>query len=131
MSDICFKCNKEIVPDPRYAHFTPGYGIDKDNNKFCYSCIGEMEKEEITNTPIGSKHLFYYTEEKTGERTFKTFVINWPSSVKYSCYTKQGRHNFGLKMLSIWFKDHNGNNWYGRIVNPDYNQSFMAKRIKG
>jgi len=120
----CSKCNTKIVS---------GYGMDHDKNILCYRCINEIEKDEIKNTPIGSKHLFYYTEEhiNNDKYRFRTFVGNWPSTFKFSCYTREGKHNFGLKMISIWFKDHTGNNWYGRCINPDCNQAFMAKRIKG
>jgi hypothetical protein len=123
----CSKRNEEIIASGR----STGYGKDQNDNILCFSCIETIEKEEIANTELGGKHLFYFTEEKTGETTFKELVSNWPGNIKYQVYySREGHHNFGLKMISVWFRDHVNNHWYGRIINPDFNQAFYAKRIK-
>ena len=97
----CSKCKKEI--DITEGSFTSGYGLDKDNNKICYSCCALDDIEYMKNNK--KTYLYLNTTDKT--------LSNWPGSLKIKLnHIRIGRHNIAGKRYDTWFK-FAGKNWHG------------------
>jgi hypothetical protein len=100
----CSKCKKVILSDG----FATGYGITAKGKKVCYSCIGEMDRDEMSNAKKGDKFTMYLTM-KDG----KAKVGNWPSSFVIPVgYVRKGRHNFAGVRYDVWPRI-NGREFHG------------------
>ena len=121
---ICYQCKKEII---NTSDFSTGYGIDKDNNKICYSCCGENDKKQLEET---GKLFGYFTINKGN--CYGTFS-NWPGSFKKeSCYFRQSYHNICGKngRTDFWFI-HNNKQYHGvNISKQGSNECAKVKRVK-
>jgi hypothetical protein len=103
---ICFQCNKEIIHE---SEITTGYGRDKNNNKICFSCCGENDKNMLLNLKPKEKIVLYLVKENNNY-----FVTNWPGTFKKEIhFFRKGKHNFASERIDIWFKL-NGFNFHGK-----------------
>ena len=103
---ICHQCNKKIIHE---SNFTSGYGLDKDNNKICFVCCGENDKNTLLNLKPKEKMTLYLVKENN-----KYFVTNWPGTFKKEIYNfKKGKHNLALERIDVWFKLE-GLNFHGK-----------------
>lgn len=98
----CSKCENNIV---EHSSCGTGYGIDKDNNKVCYVCCAEQDKEHMRTT--GHIVLYLVKEER------RLAVTNWPDSLSFVVsYYKTGRHNIAGVRYDVWFM-FEGQQWHG------------------
>ena len=104
----CSKCNKEFIP----TRCGTGYGVDKDNNRVCYSCCAISDKEQMRTS---DKIVLYLTKkvinEKRGE--YQYHVTNWPGTLDFPVYySRNGCHNIAGTREDVWFV-FEGKTWHG------------------
>ena len=93
---ICSRCGKECVPDG----VGTGYGIVPDTQeKVCYSCCGKMDERTLMNLKFGEKTVLYLSENKNGD----WYVTNWPGTLKFKVWAKEGHHNIARVRRDVWF----------------------------
>jgi len=120
--EICTKCKKKIVK-PADSCGT-GYGIDKDNNKVCYACCAENDKEQMRQD---GKTVLYLSKSKDKVPVHQ--LTNWPGTLKISVnYMRTGRHNIAGVRYDVWFW-FEGAHWHG-IQYGDNTQLCHCKRLK-
>lgn len=118
--NICHVCNKEIEPS-KYS-FTTGYGLDSNNNKICYACCADQDRDYMRQH--GRKTL-YLTKDDKG----KYKVTNWPSSLEFTnVYVKKGVHKRTGVRYDCWFK-FEGRIWHG-VQYGDDTEIVYVKRTK-
>lgn len=114
----CYRCKKEII---HKDIFTTGYGLDNNDNKHCYLCCGELDKESMRK----NGQIILYLSQSKG--TWK--VSNWPSSLKFKPIgLKTGRHNWGLTRYDFWFV-FEGFYWHGYRIG-DNTEICHCKKTK-
>jgi len=90
-------------------------GIEK---KVCYRCCAKRDCAEMAAT---GRIVLYLTAG--------SMVTNWPGTLKFRvAHSRPGRHNFAGRMVSVWFTDSDGREWYGRNIGD--NQILRCKRLK-
>lgn len=115
----CDNCGKEIVaPSP----MTTGYGITRDNKKFCYACCGEVDRLEIEGS---DRFTLYLCKGEDGSYS----VSNWPGTLRFPAWVHTGRHNLARVVYYATFKDHTGARWYGKTVG-EWTQICHCRRYK-
>jgi len=115
----CFTCGKTITNDR--PHIT-GYGIDKDNNKICYTCCANDDRQQMRDT---GKITLYLTG--TPSQGFK--LTNWPGSfeIRPTSY-HLGRHNIARTRTDVWFV-FDGYWWHG-VQYGEFTQLCHCKKTK-
>lgn len=92
----CSKCGKECKPDG----ISTGYGVmPKTGEKVCYSCCGELDKQQLLNAKPGDKFYLYLTRDNKGGY----YVSNWPGSFKIPVCSRIGYHNIAGDRYDFWF----------------------------
>lgn len=120
MKDEVFKCTQCGETKPVNKAGGTGYGVDKDENKICYSCIGKNEETELSNAKPGDKFILYLCGDE---------VTNWPGSFKRTIRgLRTGRHNMAGKRYDFYFTVNN-NDFHG-VQYGDNTQIAHCKRIK-
>ena len=115
----CSKCKQEIVkPDDGFA---TGYGVDKDNNKICYPCCGELDKEYM----LKHGRIVLYLTVKDGQDT----VCNWPNSLSFPAVATQGNHNIAGTQAHAYFIGPDSKLWWGRQYGQ-WSELCYCKRLK-
>jgi hypothetical protein len=100
----CSKCKNEFSP----TECGTGYGIMPNGKKVCCSCIGEMDRAEMSNAKKGDRFTMYLTMEGG-----KAKVTNWPASFVIPVgYVAKGRHNFARVRYDVWPRI-NGREFHG------------------
>jgi len=99
MTDICFRCGKEIVSVAGSG--ATGYGVDRENNKICYQCCGEIDGEELASLKPGEKMILYLSS--CGEEGM-WYICNWPGSFKIRVFPDKGKHNLAGCRYDVRFK---------------------------
>ena len=117
----CFICKKEIVSDN--SSCGTGYGRDANNNKVCYACCGERDKQYMRD----HNKMTLYFSMPSDKRLAK--VSNWPESLVWEnvSYTVGG-HNWGLNRYDCWFW-FEGFEWHG-VCYGDNTQILHCKKTK-
>lgn len=121
-TNICHVCGKEIISDG----IGTGYGINKDNNKVCYSCCGLQDEKQLIEN--GSLCGYFHKDREDG----RMYFTNWPGTLKiHVYYTKYSYHNFaGINgRVDFWFTYKNMNFW-GYCISPKYNEIAHVKKSK-
>ena len=113
----CSKCGSEITHND---NFTAGYGLDDQNNKICYACCGEIDKDFMRE----HGKITLYLVERQG----KWFVTNWPSSLEFRASVKVGHHNIAGKRYDAWFV-FEGYYWHG-VKYGDNTEICHCKKTK-
>jgi hypothetical protein len=118
-SFFCFVCKLEKQSPNDHICGGTGYGLDKENNKVCYSCCGKQDEESMEKT--GKTILYLDTAKRT--------VSNWPGtlSINLSSLSK-GRHNIARVRYDVSFI-HKGKRWHG-VQYGDNTQICHCKRSK-
>lgn len=89
---FCAECGKECGPD--------GYGIAPiTEKKICYSCCGKMDERALMNLKLGEKTILYLSQDENGDWN----VTNWPGTLKFKVWAKEGRHNIAKVRRDVWF----------------------------
>jgi len=118
----CHQCGQEKIYE---SNLTTGYGLDKDDNKTCYHCIGENEAKEMEGMKLGDKTVMYLV--KGDDARYK--VQNWPGSLTINIRSlKVGRHNWAHKRYDVWFSFKN-KEFHG-VTFGDMTQICHVKRVK-
>lgn len=115
--EICYQCNKEIIREE--GSCGTGYGYDKDNNKICYACCGENDKQYLLEH---GKLSGYFSN---------MHFTNWPGSFKIKAYyTRTSWHNFAGKngRTDFWL-NFEGNHYWGVQIGSN-NQCATIRKIK-
>lgn len=103
----CARCNNKI--SRKTNTIGTGYGINMQDEKICYPCCGEEDKEYMRKH---GRIMLYFSVFNNGTSNFGK-VTNWPGSLvfNYLEYTKGG-HNWGLDRYDVWFP-FDGYIWHG------------------
>lgn len=95
----CSRCGSVCIPEV----YTTGYGIYKDDKKYCFKCCGIIDGEKLDQLTPGET-LHFYLSKKPGE---KCKVTNWPGTFEVTCdYDIEGRHNLAGTRTDIGFTYH-------------------------
>jgi hypothetical protein len=114
----CHICGKECISDGCGT----GYGIDKNNNKVCYSCCAEQDKKDMIQN---KKTVLYLSKENDN----KWYIVNWPSSLKIPVRNKRtGRHNIAGTQTTAYFC-FNGFWWIGKQYG-NFSDICYCKQLK-
>ena len=117
MENICYICKKEIVRDVN--RISTGYGIDKDGNKVCFACCGDLDKKQLLET---GKLYGYYSGG---------YFSNWPGTFKLLAnYSKKSYHNFAGRngRTDFWCR-FEGNEYHGVHIGHN-NECATIRKIK-
>jgi hypothetical protein len=118
--NTCHRCNKEIIKPANSC--TTGYGIDRDDNKICFACCGELDAAEMIAT---GRITLYLCEDKRGQHT----VTNWPGSLSIPItHIRKGKHSIARWRYDVWFT-YAGELWHG-VQYGDNTQLCHCKRSK-
>jgi hypothetical protein len=117
----CSVCAKEY-PAPPADSCTTGYGLDKHDNKVCYSCCANNDRAEMSATGKATLYL-------VGSNSTRGVVTNWPGSLRFSCSIKRGRHNIARNRYDAWFAGPDGFVWHGVTIG-DNTQLCHCKRTR-
>jgi len=113
---ICDQCKKEIVHE---SEFSTGYGIDKNNNKVCFACCGENDKNSLLDLKPKEKFYLYFDGK---------IITNWPGTLKIlPTRITKGNHNMCGTRLDVYFKL--GDKWFHGLNLGD-NQVLRVNTIK-
>ena len=96
-----------------------GYALSNDN-KICYECCADIDREYM------EKHgkITLYLKEADAS------VSNWPGTLKFDLYSqKKSKHNISKERIDAWFRDDNGNWWWG-VHYGFSNDIIHCKKIK-
>ena len=59
---ICIQCKTE---KPMHGHGCgTGYGVNAQDQKICYACIGENDRKELEQAKPGDRFTFYFEQSK-------------------------------------------------------------------
>lgn len=117
----CSKCGKECKPEG----FAAGYAVlPVTGDKICYSCCGELDKQQLLNAKPGDKFCFYLI----GDIQSGHYVSNWPGSFKIRVYPRKGRHNFAGARYDFWFNV--GNHEFHGVQYGDNTQVAYIRCLK-
>lgn len=83
---------------------TTGYG-EMNGEKYCYSCIADMDRESMVKTGNSKNLPLYDCNDHVG---------NWPNSLSFKVnYRSSSRHNIAGKAFHVWFNGPDGFVWHG------------------
>lgn len=103
---VCSTCKQELPARTEDGLFG-NYGIDRNDQKQCYACIGKIEGMALANARKFEKFVHYLTKENGQWR-----VTNWPGTLIIQLgYVKEGRHNIAGKRYDFWFRFSNREFW--------------------
>lgn len=106
-----------------------GYGSTADGKKFCNTCCGRIDLEELERT--GRLTGYFVREVYTcdGRICYKYKFTNWPGTLAIRIeYASQSVNNFGATRWDFWFRL-TGHRYWGWCVGND-NQVATVKRLK-
>lgn len=116
---ICTKCNLEAGNYVAYRNVINGQPADP----ICYACAGQEDREALLALPIGGKYMAYLIKLEG-----KWYVANWPSTMKYPCVVRKGKHNIAGTRYDVWFSV-GGQNYWG-VTYGEFTQICHIKRVK-
>ena len=123
--DICSRCDKEIEKSKN--SFTSGYGLNDKNEKVCYNCCAERDKEYMREHGKNTLYLVKTTKQETGLPFYH--ITNWPGSLSFDITNRRvGRHNIAGVRYDVWFV-FEGFYWHG-VTYGDNTQLCHCKRTK-
>lgn len=120
----CETCKKHCVAEG----CTAGYGKGINGKKYCFACIGKMDRQTMRKDG-NSKALPLYLKIDTDTHHCKQFVgsvSNWPGTLSFYCSGKVGAHNIAGRRYDIWFR-FEGSTWHG-VQYGDWTQIVHCKR---
>ena len=118
--NICSICGKEITREEN--SISTGYATNKDGEKICYQCCGELDKKELSETGVLHGYL---SKDEAGY-----YFGNWPGTLKIRVYgVRKSWHNFAGKdgRRDFWLQ-FNGGNYH--VLNIGDNECAKVKRCK-
>lgn len=109
-----------------------GYAINSKDEKICYACCGDLDKEQMEG---GEPSILYLTVTKRGKTwQFSWYHItakltNWPGSLEINpVHGHTGRHNIAGIRYDVWF-EFAGHKWHG-VTYGDNTQLCHCKTVK-
>lgn len=112
----CTKCNKEL---PVQTSGGTGYGINKRDEKVCYSCCAKLTLGVML---IEGKATLYFCKDK---------VTDWAGELSFNVLEqRKSKHNFAGVRYDYWFKDRMGSLWHGYTVGNN-TEIAHCRRLKG
>lgn len=129
---VCARCSAQI-PAPAPSAITPGYGINVEGQKICYSCCAELDREFMR---ANGKITLYLTgvmpKIRRGYSVNPAWrITNWPGSLHFTPLgnrVKIGAHNMGVDRYDVWFV-FEGWVWHGVNIG-NYSELLHCKRTK-
>ena len=119
-TEKCSNCNKDLIADENGCG--TGYGLDKYNNKVCYACCAETDKQQMRDN---GKICLYLTVKFNR----KSKVSNWPGSLVWeNVYVSIGKHNIARVRYDCWFWFENCE-WHG-VRYGDNTEIVHCKKTK-
>jgi hypothetical protein len=113
---ICSQCGQTITHND---NFTTGYATDKNNNKVCFICCGQNDKEALFNLKPKERYILYFDGKK---------ITNWPGTLEIiPIQITKGKHNICKTRTDVYFK-YNGLLFHG--LNLGDNQILRINLIK-
>lgn len=102
----CSQCKKKVkLPKPGHVGGT-GYARTDSGAKVCYACCAVIDKKYMDEHGRTALYLTYTKGQY--------FVSNWCGTLKFLCfYLREGSHNIARVRYDFYFRDHNGQRWYG------------------
>lgn len=116
----CAKCGNDIKRrDESFGGV--GYAVNDKEEKICYACCAEADKEFMKEH--GKNTLYLVKNDEKWE------ITNWPGTlVIRPTYVKKGHHNIARVRYDAWFK-FDGYEWHG-VSYGDNTQIIHCKRTK-
>jgi len=100
----CSKCKQIIVS----SGCGTGYGTNMEDEKICYTCCAEEDKEQMRKT--GKIVLYLY---KCSDNMPTPQLTNWPGTLKIPVnHIRAGSHNIAGIRYDVWFQ-FEGIQWHG------------------
>lgn len=104
-----------------------GYGYAAEGPEqppICYDCCSKRERARMIET---GKATLYLSHKKPSENRGE--VTDWPGTMRFGGYVRQGRHNMAGRRYDIWFTGPDGEPWHG-VQYGDNTQLCHCKRVK-
>lgn len=122
----CHKCNQSKI---NHDTFTTGYARDDQNNKICFDCCADVDKEHMQKH--GKITLYLTKDLPKGQVTHpENRITNWCNTLSIKPYfIRKGRHNIAKTRYDVWFR-YEGQEWHG-VQYGDDTQLCHCKRLKG
>jgi hypothetical protein len=126
---FCDACGKECIPEG----MTTGYGQTAEGKIHCFACCAEDDKAQMDRDGkiwLYLKHEpFFQNVLGRVSSTANGTVSNWPGTLTFSCWVKKGCHNIAGTRYDVWFKDHNGDPWYG-VQYGEFTQICRCRKVR-
>ena len=125
---FCSECGKECTPIKLGLENVSGtgYGISPTTGeKICYACCGKRDERELMGLQLGEKIVLYLHKDKVSGGWH---VTNWPGTLNYRVWVKEGRHNIARVRRDVWFSVR-GHNFHGTQYG-DSSELCYIKRVK-
>jgi len=117
---ICSQCLTRIETNEDSSG--TGYGIDNNDNKICYACCAEQDKQYMRDN---GRNTLYLTK---GDNKYKYVVTNWPGSLILPVIaSSNSKTNWGHERTDVWFR-FEGYVWWGRNIGDS--QIVHCRRTK-
>jgi hypothetical protein len=115
-----FKCDRCAQTKVKPESCGTGYA-EYAGKTVCYACCADIDRE------------YMEAHDKIGlylvRRGSQWFVTNWPGSMSFPAYVRQGRHNMAGTRYDAWFTDHKGRQWHGVTIGED-SQCCRCRKLK-
>ncbi len=132
---ICSVCDKHIEHE---SDSTTGYAKDgRTNAKICFACCGIMDRETMISEGESDRLPLYLSENPPKDQTYihslgvyaNSEIINWPGTLRFPAWCKQGKHNIARTRMDAWFDGPDGHKWHG-VLYGENTQIIHCKRTK-
>ena len=81
-----------------------GYGVDRDGNKICFDCCGDLDRDHLMLLKKKERMVLYLTNRG---------IENWPGTLLIKpTRRKIGKHNIAGTREDVWF-ELNGRHFHG------------------
>lgn len=120
----CSVCKNVVT---HFSDIITGYATNEKDEKICYSCCAEIDKEYMKEN---GRIDLYLIEEKGRRNTLPSYKItNFPGTLEIKpSHVRTGSHNIAGKRTDVWFK-FNGFIWHG-VCYGSNTQVLRCKRTK-
>jgi hypothetical protein len=124
----CARCSQDIAP-PAEGSFAAGYGFNDRGQKICYSCCGEIDREDMMRFGEIVLYLSKFDDKewealkvigKGLSKSHRYKLSNWPGTLiiqPFHVHTSKGRGFGGTYPIEhVAFVGPDGYEWYGRCA---------------
>lgn len=114
----------------KHSECSTGTAHTADGREICWECCAVLDRQTMIDKGHSRNLPLYLTHgDFNGGRFVDGKVTNWPSSLKFPCRVKKGRHNIAGSRCDVWFNGPDGFVWHG-VQYGEWTQICHCRRTK-